>query len=149
MEPMHLELAFEAELFFLSCLLGAGLGVVYDILKVLRNMVGHHKVVVFIEDFIYALMFGFGYFSFCTGLTGSIRGFVIFGMLVGCIIEMKTLGKATVFLLTKVFDTVWRFTFAPLGSVFSKIFGSIHRRIVKKNLNFLKSKKNVKKPLKV
>lgn len=146
---MHLELAFETEVFLLSCLLGAGMGIVYNFLNVFRNTVYHHKVVIFIEDFIYALMFGFGYFTFCTGLTGSIRGFIIFGMLIGCILEMKTMGKAIVLLLTKVFDTVWRFTLGPIGGVLAKFFGMIHRRFVKKNLIFKKSEKNMKKPLKV
>ena len=149
MESMNLELGFETEVFLLSCLLGAGLGVVYDILKVFRNTVGHNKIVIFVEDFIYAILFGFGYFTFCVGLTGKIRGFIIFGMIVGCIIETKTLGSFVVTFLTKFFDVVFRFTFAPIGKILSKIFSSINRLIVKKKLIFTKNKKKVKKPLKV
>lgn len=77
MEPMHLEIAQETEYFFLSCLLGAGLGLIYDFIRVFRNTVTHNKVVVFIEDFLYASFFGFSFFfvrnrfdgrnkSFCT-----------------------------------------------------------------------------------
>ena len=146
---MHLELGFEVELFLLSLLLGAGLGAIYDILRVIRNVVKHNKVVTFIEDFIYAIMFGFGYFTFCVGLTGNIRGFIIVGMLVGCIVETKTLGRFFVQGLTKIFDVVWSLTFVPLVKIFSKIFGTFHRLNVKKKLILNKNKENVKKPLKI
>lgn len=149
MEPMHLEIAAETELFLMACLLGAGMGIIYDFFRVVRNTIKHNKVFVFIEDFIYTLMFGFAFFLFATGLTGGMRGFVLVGMILGCIVERFTVGRGFVLLLTKVMQFVWRVIFDPIGRIFAKSFSAINKRIVKKHLNFQKSKKNAKKPLKV
>lgn len=149
MEPMHLEIAQETEYFLLSCLLGAGLGTIYDCIRVFRNTVRHNKTVVFIEDFLYAVLFGFAFFLFGTDLTGGIRAFVLLGMLVGCIIERTALGNWAVKLLSKVSSFVWDILLSPVKELFAKIFGIINKRIVKKYLNFIKSKKKSKKPLKV
>lgn len=149
MEPMQLEIAAETELFLLACLLGTGMGVIYDMFRILRNTVHHNKVFVFAEDFVYTLMFGFAYFTFCTGLTRGIRGFALIGMLAGCIVERLTVGRLVVFALSEVFEMIWKLLFAPITRVVSKILEAIHKRIVKKQLTFSKSKKNTKKPLQV
>lgn len=149
MEPMQLEIAAETELFLLACLLGAGMGTIYDMFRVLRNTVEHNKVFVFAEDFVYTLMFGFAYFTFCTGLTRGIRGFALVGMLVGCVVERLTIGRLLVFALSEVFEVIWKIIFAPIIRAISKIFNVIHKRIVKKQLTFFKSKKNAKKRLQV
>lgn len=149
MEPMQLEIAAETELFLLACLLGAGMGAIYDMFRVLRNTVEHNKVFVFAEDFVYALMFGFAYFTFCTGLTRGIRGFVFVGMLAGCAVERLTIGRLLVFALSEMFEVIWKTVFAPVIGVVFKIFGAIHKRIVKKRLTFFKSEKNIKKRLQV
>ncbi|MGN0601107.1 MAG: spore cortex biosynthesis protein YabQ [Oscillospiraceae bacterium] len=146
---MQLEIAAETELFLLACLLGAGMGIIYDMLRVIRNTISHGKVFLFIEDFAYTILFGFAYFVFCTGLTKGIRGFVFVGMLVGCIIERLTVGNFVVLILSKFFGAIWRFVFAPITGFISKIAKLFHKRFVKKYLNFYKSKKNGKKPLKV
>lgn len=55
MTPMQLGVAAETQVFLLSCLAGAGLGAVYDCLRVFRTAVKHNKAMFFIEDFVYAL----------------------------------------------------------------------------------------------
>lgn len=149
MEPMHLEIAQETEYFFLSCLLGAGLGVIYDFIRVIRNTVQHNKVFVFIEDFLYAAFFGFSFFLFGTDLTGGIRAFVLLGMFEGCMIERVALGNWAVKLMSKATGFIWDVLFAPIRGFFAKILAVINKRIVKKYLNFLKREKKSQKPLKV
>lgn len=149
MEPMHLEIAQETEYFFLSCLLGAGLGVIYDIIRVFRNTVKHNRIVIFIEDFLYASFFGFSFFLFGTDLTGGIRAFVLLGMLAGCLIERVGLGNWVVKLFSKVSGFIWNILLSPIRGFFAKIFSLINKRIVKKYLNFFKKEKKSKKPLKV
>lgn len=149
MEPMHLEIAQETEYFFLSCLLGAGLGVIYDFIRVFRNIVKHNRVVIFIEDFLYASFFGFSFFLFGTDLTGGIRAFVLLGMLAGCLIERVGLGNWVVKLFSKVSGFIWNILLSPIRGFFAKIFSLINKRIVKKYLNFFKKEKKSKKPLKV
>lgn len=149
MEPMHLEIAQETEYFFLSCLLGAGLGVIYDFIRVFRNTVKHNRIVIFIEDFLYASFFGFSFFLFGTDLTGGIRAFVLLGMLAGCLIERVGLGNWVVKLFSKVSGFIWNILLSPIRGFFAKIFSLINKRIVKKYLNFFKKEKKSKKPLKV
>lgn len=149
MEPMHLEIAQETEYFFLSCLLGAGLGVIYDFIRVFRNTVKHNRVVIFIEDFLYASLFGFSFFLFGTDLTGGIRAFVLLGMLAGCLIERVGLGNWVVKLFSKVSGFIWNILLSPIRGFFAKIFSLINKRIVKKYLIFFKKEKKSKKPLKV
>lgn len=149
MEPMHLEIAAETELFLLACLLGAGMGIIYDFFRVIRNTVRHNKAFVFVEDFVYTMMFGFAFFLFGTGLTGGMRGFVLVGMILGCIVERFTVGNGFVLLLSKITKFIWKIIFEPLNKIVAKCFKAIHKRIVKKHLKFQKSKKNLKKPLKV
>ncbi|MDE6150240.1 MAG: spore cortex biosynthesis protein YabQ [Ruminococcus sp.] len=149
MEPMHLEIAQETEYFFLSCLLGAGLGIIYDLVRVFRNTVKHNKVLVFIEDFIYAAFFGFAFFLFGTDLTGGIRAFVLLGMFAGCMIERVALGNWAVKLISKVTGYIWNVLLSPIRGFFAKILAVINKRIVKKYLNFLKREKKSQKPLKV
>jgi len=64
-------------LFLLSVVLGCGLGLLYDIFRVFRTALPHGKILTFFEDIIYTFLYGFALFTFCTGLTGAIRGFVL------------------------------------------------------------------------
>ena len=86
MEKMQLSIELERELFLLSVVLGCGLGLLYDIFRVFRTALPHGKILTFFEDIIYTFLYGFALFTFCTGLTGAIRGFVLVGMLTGSVI---------------------------------------------------------------
>lgn len=149
MEPMHLEIAQETLYFLHACLLGAVLGVVYDCLRVFRNTVMHSGWLMFLEDFLYALLFGLVWFVFCTDLTGGVRGFVLFGMVLGCMLQRFALGNWSVKLISKVTSFVWNILLKPFKAVFGRIFKVIDKQIVKKYLTFFESKKRRKKPLKV
>ena len=96
MKEMQLGLELERELFLLSVVLGCGLGLLYDIFRVFRVALPHGKILTFFEDIIYTFLYGFALFTFCTGLTGAIRGFVLVGMLTGSAIEHLTVGNAVI-----------------------------------------------------
>lgn len=149
MEPMHLEIAQETVYFLHSCLLGAVMGVVYDFFRVLRNTVRHNRVMVFAEDFLYSVIFGMSFFLFGTDLTGGIRGFILVGMISGCMLQRAVLGNWSVKLISKVTGFIWNILLAPFKVVFTRIVRIINKRIVKKCLIFFESKKKMKKPLKV
>ena len=104
MEEMQLGLELERELFLLSVVLGCGLGLLYDIFRVFRVALPHGKILTFFEDIIYTFLYGFALFTFCTGLTGAIRGFVLVGMLIGSVIEHLTAGNAVVSVLEEPFS---------------------------------------------
>ena len=103
MEELQLGLELERELFLLSVVLGCGLGLLYDIFRVFRAALPHGKILTFFEDIIYTFLYGFALFTFCTGLTGALRGFVLVGMLTGSVIEHITVGNAVVSVLRSLF----------------------------------------------
>ncbi len=135
MENMELGLELETELFLLSVLVGFGMGAVYDIFRMLRITAKHGKVFTFVCDLIYTLVFWFVLFTFCTGLTGSIRAFALTGMLIGCVMERVSIGN----LLVKAFSHLWeallRRVFRPIRGFMTKSLGKIKRVFVKNSLN--------------
>ena len=142
-------IAHETEIFLFAVLLGAGLGVLFDILRVFRAVVPHGKILTFIEDFLFTLICGFSLFSFSVGLTGQIRWFSIIGMAIGCILEMLTIGGAVVFIVRKFANSIRKFIIAPVWRFITKLWRKIRSAFVKKYLKFCKIKKSAEKPLKV
>ncbi|MDR0983543.1 MAG: spore cortex biosynthesis protein YabQ [Ruminococcus sp.] len=78
----------QARLFLFSCLLGAPLGIIFDLFRISRRLIPHNKAVVHIEDIvfifiwvillvIYYTSFGMGQFRFIYVL-GSGLGFVLY-----------------------------------------------------------------------
>lgn len=152
MDKMQFGISLETHIFLLSVLLGAALGAAYDLLRVFREAIPHNRILLFIEDMIYTILFAFSLFTFCTGLTGTIRGFTLIGMLLGCLLERFTAGNAVVFTVRKICGLLRRFfgfLFAPAVKLITKIKGVIFNGFVKKCLNFRLKKKKQKKPLKV
>ena len=85
---------YELKLVLLAMLLGATLGSFFDIFRALRRTLKHHPAVVFLEDALFAIIFGIGYYSFCLSLCGgALRGFVLVAMLIGFFVYIYTLGK--------------------------------------------------------
>lgn len=128
MEEMQLGLELERELFLLSVVLGCGLGLLYDIFRVFRVALPHGKILTFFEDIIYTFLYGFALFTFCTGLTGAIRGFVLVGMLIGSVIEHLTVGNAVV--------SVLRSLFSVIRKLFAKTFSPVVKFITKRAVGF-------------
>ena len=90
-------LQYETKLFLLSFLIGALFGAVYDFFRIVRIIKRHHKIVIFIEDFLFVLFCGFWYFVFSTDLArGQIRLFTFIGMIIGFIVYLMTVGSITV-----------------------------------------------------
>ena len=147
MEPMQLEISTEIELLMISLLVGAGMGVVYDVIRAFRAVFRHAKAAVFAEDFVYALLFGSVFFIYCTALTNGIRGFVVIGMLIGCVVESLTLGRAIRYLTEKVFLLFSKIAVFPMVKIARGSANQICKRSVKKSLKFYKDDKKAKKAL--
>lgn len=125
-------IALETEIFLLSVLLGGGMGIVYDFLRILRTLIKHGKIVTFAEDFFYMLLFGFALFTFSTGLTGSVRYFSLVGMILGCVIERYAIGNGVVFAVGKIWSVVKDKFFAPMKRFITKIAQQVRGLFVKK-----------------
>lgn len=85
---------YELKLVGLALLLGAVLGSWFDILRALRRSIKHHPSAVFIEDVIFAAVFGLAYYTFGLSLcSGDNRAFVLLSMIAGFLIYIYTLGR--------------------------------------------------------
>ncbi len=152
MTPMQLGIHAETQIFLLATLAGAGAGAVYDCLRCLRAALPHGKVLCFAEDLLYAVFFGAVYFLFALSQTGQLRFFIFLGMILGAAVERAALGEpivAAVRALSAFIYKILRKIFSPLFKLIDKFARFIKARFVKNNPNFLKSEKDVKKPLKV
>lgn len=85
----------EIKLLLGALVLGMLLGTVFDILRALRLSFRHGSAAVFFEDFVFAVLFGTAFYTYCTALCrGEIRGFVFLGMVIGFSAYIATLGRA-------------------------------------------------------
>ena len=105
------------------------------IMQVFRAALPHGKILTFFEDIIYTFLYGFALFTFCTGLTGAIRGFVLVGMLIGSVIEHLTVGNAVVSVLRSLFSIIRKLfakTFSPVVKFITKRADGFRDCFVKK-----------------
>lgn len=101
--------ARETWLFFCSILLGAGLSVGYDFLRVLRLQTKHRPAAVSLEDLLYFLLCAAVTFGFVLkDNRGAVRGYILVGQLLGWVCWHLTLGEWTVRLVDAVVRVVRR-----------------------------------------
>lgn len=87
-------LGYEARLAVMSLWTGAGLMVVYDLLRILRLVIPHHTFWVGVEDtgyWIYSAFMTFGLLY--EQNNGRLRGYVIAGVFLGMLLYEKIIGK--------------------------------------------------------
>ncbi len=143
-------------LFLWACLIGVGLGIVYDCFRVLRIVLRHKFVAVFIEDVLFTVFYALCLFIYMTECSrGQIRFFIIIGSLLGFIVYLLTVGslvvtifRSIVWLIRKTLRRIYELIFAPIKKAFIIIvqklnikFGNI---MVKLKNNLGKSKKSLK-----
>lgn len=101
--------AREIALLGYAALAGALLGAVYDILRALRISIRHCTLAVAAEDFLFCMLFGAVYYSFCVQFTeGALRMFLLVGMIAGFSIYLVSLGRIICGALGKAFETAAR-----------------------------------------
>lgn len=84
-------------LFFLSCLTGAFLGVLYDIFRILRIALPHSRIAVFFEDFLFCLVWSLSLMMLATvSARGELRLFFAIGSLLGFILYLVTVGRLVI-----------------------------------------------------
>lgn len=81
-------------IFFYSCLLGMGLGVLYDLFRIFRMMINPHYIGIFIQDVVYFIISGIITFLFVLGLNrGEARFYILAGEGLGWIGYHLTIGE--------------------------------------------------------
>lgn len=111
----------EWKLFFGALVLGLVLGALYDVFRALRLSLRHPRAVVFVEDFIFVMIFGLSFYSYCTELCrGQIRFFVFAAMLIGFAAYILTLGRIVSKTVAKGVK-ICKNLLVTLGKVFKKM----------------------------
>ncbi len=82
---------------------GVMIGISYDLIRILRRIVGHSRVVVGIEDFFFWIIAGLFVFDYIFNTnSGSMRGFIFIGISLGILLYLMTLSKWIVAQVTKL-----------------------------------------------
>ncbi len=143
------------EIFLLSLGMGFLLGVLYDVLRVIRLVVSRGKAAVYCFDIIFiALAAVLSYLFMLAVNMGAVRAYIVIAELMGFICYYLSFGVFVVRLCDKLAELIRRFFTAvgravkkPLSAILGflrRIFGRIKVRIRKKSQN---NKKTLKKLL--
>ncbi len=105
--------------FFYAALMGAALGVLYDVFKVLRLIGLNFRLAAFIEDVLFFLIATVTVFSFYMQVTdGKFRIIVLVAAFLGFVLYSITIERPIFFIIRKIYDII------------SKIFAFIYKKIV-------------------
>ncbi|MBP0979085.1 MAG: spore cortex biosynthesis protein YabQ [Oscillospiraceae bacterium] len=133
----------EQLIFFLrSILLGVILGFVFDVFKILRLLVKHNNIFVFIEDILFFCISAIFSYSFLINISyGQIRLFILIGQLIGFILYKLSVSNFVVKLIVFVINLFLRTIVRPIYKfalcIFKVIFVNLTKFFIK-NVNFLK-----------
>lgn len=148
----------ELWIFGCACLLGVFFGAVYDVVRVVRAVVKHNRIMVFVEDFLYMLFASLCFFVFSMELVrGQLRLFVLVGNVAGFMAFRFTAGNVVVFFVRKIvffmkkwfFEPIFKRVFSPVLIGFREKLTKTRAVFVQKSKRFQKSEKSRKKHLKV
>lgn len=125
-------------IFLQSLLLGAALGALYDIFRILRLAVPTPSAVVFVEDLLYFALCAAATFLFMMNtIYGSVRVFVMLGELIGWILYYLTVGaavmraaQAIIRAVRRVLRLLYRLCAAPLIRLFGWVWRKLGRSAV-------------------
>lgn len=147
----------QAKIFLLSLGFGFFIGILYDVIRLVRMLFGNGKKSFLVLDVFYMLFAATLTFLFLLTQTGgSVRAYVLLGELLGFFIYFVTLGtliaavfdRLTAFLyrffekLFLGFKRVFRAMFAPIRRIFLKNAKKTHKKVhfsIKKSKIHLKS----------
>lgn len=143
---MELVLTEELAVIGYAALFGAGVGILYDVFRVLRLLFRPSAVAVFVEDLIFffltAALTGMFIFTFHSGV---IRLYIFVSAVAGAALWYMTFGRVCYRLWRRVADKIRRF-FAVLLAPLRKIFAKFKQKInQKRQKNKKKEAKNAKK----
>lgn len=139
----------ETAIFLYSVLLGVVFGAGYELLRILRRVIRHNDVAVFLQDFFYTVLCSLCYYIFVTALAwGQLRAFVLFGCIMGMLLEMFTVGNAATGLISAFLSVVIRLVVVKPIAVIVRIATKAGRKFVQCSKSFRKCCPSEKKCLK-
>lgn len=146
----------QTKLFLWACVLGGAMGIIFDFFRVARILVKHRKIAVFVEDFIFTILFFLAFFIYSTERArGQLRFFVFMGAVLGLLIYILSVGtvvvtitRKTSALILKIFRGIYRITLYPVKKFIVWIGQKIKSKFVQNSTNFKNYARSVKKSLK-
>ncbi len=148
----QVEVASQAIFFLQSMLLGAALGVLYDVFRILRLAFPKGKVVIFFQDLLFFGVAAVATFVFLEGTqSGEIRLFIFIGEILGFVLYYFTVGQIVfkasksmiafvkklllvlfhilIYPFVKLFGGICQYLLRPIGLFFGKILKKMGNRI--------------------
>lgn len=81
----------EISMFLEAAYYGMLMGISYDVLRIFRRVVSHKNVIVYIEDYLFWVVWGIILFALIFNYNdGNIRGYVFVAVLIGGILYLKS-----------------------------------------------------------
>ncbi|MDF2566818.1 MAG: yabQ [Oscillospiraceae bacterium] len=130
---MEVSISEQSLIFLYSCVLGIGLGIVYDIFRIIRLAIKTGPIIIFIQDTIYFMVAAFSTFTFLLFFTdGQIRVYVLIGEFLGWILYYFTMGKLVINaskfiikIIKIIFKWIYKIFIRPFVIIFSYIYHKI------------------------
>ena len=129
-EPsLAIDIAHQTQVFIYACLLGAGIGFVYDIFRVMRIAFNSNSVVIFLQDILFCLVVtaASAWYLLYENM-GKIRMFIILGEVLGWIIYYFTIGdivikfsEKIINILKRILGVITKWVFMPLIRILCSI----------------------------
>lgn len=123
---MGIEISEQTKLFFTILILGMGIGLVYDIFRILRKLFKHPDYLTHLEDFIYWVFVTFMMFYFIlTRNYGELRLFSIIGSVIGMVLYFLTLSiffievsLVIIGIIKRILFIVFKIIYVPLKIIY-------------------------------
>lgn len=130
---MELSISGQALDFLLSCLLGVGLGALYDVFRILRLAFWHGKIIISIQDIVFFVLAAISSFLFMLfRCEGQLRFYVLLGELLGFVVYYFTVGflvirmsKCIINWVKKILFFLYKIFIRPFVKLFVFIFRKI------------------------
>lgn len=130
---MEISVSEQALDFLLACLLGVGLGVLYDVFRIIRLALWHGKLIVAIQDILFWTAAAVCTFLFqLVNSDGQIRFYILLGELLGFTVYYFTVGilvfsasRLIIDLIKRILRFLYRILIRPFVKVFVFIFQKI------------------------
>ena len=146
MGALEISLTDQMQGFYLACITGAVLGLLFDVFRIVRILLNCKKISVFFQDLF--CMFVAGVATFLVALAtnwGQIRFYMLAGEAIGFCIYFLTAGEITVRLaklICKILDKICcflkRFFLLPIVKMIKKVFHFFYKKW--KNRKFILKK---------
>lgn len=152
---MTVDISYQAFSFLLAVLLGAALGVVYDVFKVLRLVGLKGKVIVFFEDILFFLISTIAIYSYYMEITdGKARIYPVIAAVIGFWLYFKTVEKPVFWIVKTIYKGITisaeflfkymvkkpvKLALKFLKKAFAPIYEFVYKKIIRNIIIFFKN----------